>query len=90
MILMLLGPSRAHTNPPGSDQVAHTNWGTLQLLSQVVLNFHTNTTINFHTNTTFNFYTNTTSCLTDIWLLFKPTLCTVVLALFVMITAVFL
>ena len=35
LILIFLGPSGAHTNPPGSDQLAHTNWGTLQLLSQV-------------------------------------------------------
>ena len=35
LILIIVGPSGAHTNPPGSDQLAHTNWGTLQLLSQV-------------------------------------------------------
>ena len=37
-----LGPSGAHTNPPGSEQSAQTNWGSLQLLPQVPWFSHKN------------------------------------------------
>ena len=57
----LAGPSGTHTNSPGSDQLAQTNWGSLQLLSQVKYKH--------------NCLVSSKTTLPNLWLFCKPTLC---------------